>query len=220
MSKTKTVRHERKMTRRFFAGLLGVCLALCNLGILTMSAFADESTNLEYNPKSNPIMVIKTWEDDNNSQNKRPVSVKMTLMLNGKELETIELAKNDATKTDTSKTEGSAGENSNDWTSAFIGTYPMYDEEGNLYTYDVVEEEIENYVLQEKTSEKNEYEELIFKLTNAHKVEETEITTPEEPTIPTSPKTSDSRTAAGYALTTLIALAVVAAFFRRKRIVK
>lgn len=89
------------------------------------------------------------------------------------------------------------------WTYEFKDL-PKYNmDNGKLYTYSVEETAVENY-----KSSVNGYD-----ITNT--LDETKIPTP------SAPKTSDSRTAAGYALTTLIALAAVAtAFFRRKRIVK
>ena len=89
------------------------------------------------------------------------------------------------------------------WTYEFKDL-PKYNmDNGKLYTYSVEEAAVENY-----KSSVNGYD-----ITNT--LDETKIPTP------SAPKTSDSRTAAGYALTTLIALAAVAtAFFRRKRIVK
>lgn len=119
----------------------------------------------EYKPDVNPIIVTKNWLDDDNSQNKRPDSVTVTLTRNNEEQETITLTKEDATQGDTSQSTAqtedeneeispvAAGENSNGWTKAFAGTYPMYDSEGRLYNYSVKENELTDYTLKELTGD-------------------------------------------------------------------
>lgn len=83
-----------------------------------------------------PIKVTKEWIDDNNSQNKRPDSVKVTLVRGNEAQEEIIL------------TRDNAGEDSNSWSGEFTKKYPMYDENGALYEYSVTENSIEDYTLQ------------------------------------------------------------------------
>lgn len=86
-------------------------------------------------PDPNPIKVTKIWKDDNNSQNKRPASVEMTLVQNG-DLETITLTASDK-----------VGTNENEWSATFAKTYPMYDAEGALIVYSVKENAVADYTL-------------------------------------------------------------------------
>ncbi|MBQ8559623.1 MAG: Cna B-type domain-containing protein [Tyzzerella sp.] len=135
----------------------------------------------------------KTWVDNNDQYKMRPESITVNLLRDGVKVTSVQVkAAADGT-----------------WTYEFKDL-PKYNmDNGKLYAYSVEEAAVENY-----KSSVNGYD-----ITNT--LDETKIPTPEEPTTPSAPKTSDSRTAAGYALTTIIALAAVAtAFFKRKRIVK
>lgn len=114
----------------------------------------------EYNPKYNPIKVTKIWKDDGNSQNERPSTLKVTLSRQGEPLETtpsVELSADNA-----------VNGNASIWSAAFTGEYPMYDGEGRLYVYDVEEENIPNYTLQEKTTEAKGTAAKGFTLTNVY----------------------------------------------------
>lgn len=137
----------------------------------------------EYHPDVNPIKVTKHWMDDENSQNQRPETLKVSLTQNGTVVEGLTLTKADAQKPadnaakdqeaeDQEDVQSTAGENSNDWMKAFADTYPMYDEEGNLYQYAVTEDKIENYTL--KSTEGSV--ETGFVLTNVYDPGNTTIT--------------------------------------------
>lgn len=90
----------------------------------------------------NNVEVTKVWLDDNNSQNVRPEQVTVKLYQEGavQALEEV-----------TVKAEHVVSGDANRWSTKFSGTYPKYDAEGNLLTYYVSENPVDNYRLKEVT---------------------------------------------------------------------
>lgn len=144
----------------------------------------------------NPIKVTKVWQDDNNSQGKRPESIHVTLKRGNTILEQLVLigerenvsGNGSVSGNDSVSGNGSVSGNHsvsgntllnivgnrimsivwntvsgnltisgndvvdrNTWARAFAGTYPMYDDNGALIVYEVVEDSITDYVLKSTT---------------------------------------------------------------------
>ncbi len=139
------------------------------------------------------IRGTKTWVDNNNQYKMRPESITVNLLRDGKKVASVQVK---------AATDGT-------WTYEFKDL-PKYDmSNGNIYTYSVEEENVENY-----NSKVNG-----FDITNT--LDESKIPTPEKPVEPTAPKTSDSGTTLGYVATALFAFAaVVTAFFKRRRVAR
>ena len=87
-----------------------------------------------------PAKVTKIWEDDDNSQGKRPDSLEVTLKQNNAVKETLTLTADNALEND-----------SNSWSKNFKGTYPVYDANGERYEYTVEEAAITDYTLKSVT---------------------------------------------------------------------
>ena len=147
----------------------------------------------EYNPDDDTaIKVTKVWLDDNNSQQKRPESLNVSLKLNGETLETITLTGSMGTVSGNGVSgngvsgngvsgNGVSGNNGsgngsilNVWAKYFAGTYPMYDAEGQLLAYTVEEVTITDYTLKEGDPTGNAADG--FVLTNIYTPGQTTIT--------------------------------------------
>ncbi|MGO3652159.1 Cna B-type domain-containing protein, partial [Vagococcus sp.] len=87
----------------------------------------------------------KIWEDYENKFETRPTEIKFNLFQNGELIDT------------TVATGSSSG--TQDWTYDFNQSYPKYDEDGNLYDYQVLEEVVQDYETTEvnSTDFKNNY---------------------------------------------------------------
>ncbi len=106
-----------------------------------------------YEPKKKVISVRKEWDDNENQDGKRPGSVEVNLTSKGNILQTITL------------------NNDNSWSGSFEEVF--VNEDGEPISYDVSENDIAEYTLEDKHFEDDTN---TFVITNKHDIEKTERT--------------------------------------------
>ena len=119
------------------------------------------------NTRSTSVSVTKKWNDNDNADGKRPISITVDLLRDGEKVDSAVIR---------------AGEDGN-WSHTFDGI-PKYDESnGREYVYTVREADVEGYMAEVEASVGNG-----FTITNTRKPS----TPPDTSTTPSTPKTPDS----------------------------
>jgi len=126
--------------------------------VIVPKGYSKNVTNTSYNftinnthiPEKTTVNVTKVWDDVNNTDGLRPVSVNITLVIDGK------------------KSDQTVQINGTNWTYTFENL-PKYRDNGTLIKYNVTEEKVENY---ETTIV---FCEGIFKVINSHIPENTSV---------------------------------------------
>ncbi|HEL0567383.1 TPA: Cna B-type domain-containing protein [Streptococcus equi subsp. zooepidemicus] len=158
-----------------------------------------------YTPEKTSVDVIKTWEDNNNQDGRRPDSITINLLKNGVKVESKILTKTDKWK----------------WRFDNLDKY----ENGKEITYTVMEEKVDGYTSKIMGDAKSGY-----KIVNTHTTEDVppvpktpKPNTPENPNKPdykkpgSMPKTGDTSNITLYAGLGILSATLLLLMYKRKR---